>query len=223
MERFRAHSPGSTLAALVDENMRAVTVRVDDVVGVTGFLLPGNTVDVLTSRKRGQDRAIPETILRNIKVLAVDQTASAETNEPVIVRAVTLEMLPRQAEVLFQARTEGYIQLTLHNPLDPEYAPPPAPAPAYGQTSADTGSTSSQLCKEAAANKWLLDYTMEHGNLSEEQILEAVRQVSVFSEAIRKFCGDNRINIEILQSAKEGTRPAWIDAEISKLLAQLGL
>ena len=67
-----------------------------------------------------------ETILRNIKVLAVDQTASSENNEPVIVRAVTLEMKPTQAEVLFKARTEGSIQLTLRNPLEaePEVVPP---------------------------------------------------------------------------------------------------
>ena len=109
-ERFRTHTTGSTLAALVNENMRAVTVRVDDVVGVAGFLLPGNTVDILASRKIGNKRAVTETILRNIKVLAVDQTASAESNEPVIVRAVTLEMKPKQAEVLFQARVEGRIR-----------------------------------------------------------------------------------------------------------------
>jgi len=126
-ERFRIHTTGSTLAALVSENMRAVTVRVDDVVGVAGFLLPGNTVDILASRKTRNKRAITETILRNIKVLAVDQTASAESNEPVIVRAVTLEMKPKQAEVLFQARVEGIIQLTLRNPLEAEPEPPPPP------------------------------------------------------------------------------------------------
>lgn len=126
-ERFRIHTTGSTLAALVSENMRAVTVRVDDVVGVAGFLLPGNTVDILASRKTRNKRAVTETILRNIKVLAVDQTASAESNEPVIVRAVTLEMKPKQAEVLFQARVEGIIQLTLRNPLEAEPEPPPPP------------------------------------------------------------------------------------------------
>ena len=128
-ERFRVHSAGSTLAALVKENMRAVTVRVDDVVGVAGFLLPGNTVDVLASRKVASKRAITETILRNIKVLAVDQTASADDNEPVIVRAVTLEMLPKQAETLFRARTEGTIQLTLRNPMEGDFVPPPAAPP----------------------------------------------------------------------------------------------
>ncbi len=126
-ERFRPHSAGSTLAALVDKNMRAVTVRVDDVVGVAGFLLPGNTVDVLSSRKISGKRAVTETILKNIKVLAVDQKATAEENEPVVVRAVTLEMLPKQAEELFRARTEGTIQLTLRNPLEQEIVPPPAP------------------------------------------------------------------------------------------------
>ena len=126
-ERFRPHSAGSTLAALVDQNMRAVTVRVDDVVGVAGFLLPGNTVDVLSSRKISGKRAVTETILKNIKVLAVDQKATAEENEPVVVRAVTLEMLPKQAEELFRARTEGTIQLTLRNPLEQEIVPPPAP------------------------------------------------------------------------------------------------
>jgi len=131
-ERFAAHESGSTLAALVGENMRALTVRVNDVIGVAGFLLPGNRVDVLSSRRDGNNRrAVTETILRNIKVLAVDQTATTEQNEPVIVRAVTLEMTPAQAEVLVKARTEGEIQLTLRNPLEvvAEAEPEPDPEP----------------------------------------------------------------------------------------------
>ncbi len=139
-ERFAAHRRGSTLAALVAENMRAVTVRVDDVIGVGGFLLPGNTVDVLAARKDRNKRAISETILTNIKVLAVDQTAAAEENEPVIVRAVTLEMTPKQAEILVKARTEGSIQLTLRNPEAEDPVPEPVkkvvkkPAPARTNT-----------------------------------------------------------------------------------------
>ena len=130
-ERFAAHESGSTLAALVGENMRALTVRVNDVIGVAGFLLPGNRVDVLSSRRDGNSRAVTETILQNIKVLAVDQTATTEQNEPVIVRAVTLEMTPAQAEVLVKARTEGEIQLTLRNPLEvvAEAEPEPEPEP----------------------------------------------------------------------------------------------
>lgn len=124
-ERFASHTRGSTLAALVAENMRAVTVRVDDVIGVGGFLLPGNTVDVLAARKDRNQRATIETILTNIKVLAVDQTAATEENEPVIVRAVTLEMTPKQTEKLVKARTEGSIQLTLRNPEEQDIVPEP--------------------------------------------------------------------------------------------------
>jgi len=129
--RLAEHDQGSTLAALIDANMRAITVRVDDVVGVAGFLLPGNRVDILASRLNMRTkRATTETILQNLKVLAVDQHASTEQDEPVIVRAVTLEMTPDQSEVLVKAREEGRIQLTLRNPLEKEVvaeAPKPAP------------------------------------------------------------------------------------------------
>jgi pilus assembly protein CpaB len=137
-ERFTKSGAGSTLAALIRPDMRAMTVRVDDVVGVAGFLLPGNRVDVVAARKvQGSDRAITETILFDINVLAVDQTSSQDKNEPVVVRAVTLEMTPQQAEVLVRAREEGRIQLTLRNPSDDaqpqlvaeQPAPEPAPPP----------------------------------------------------------------------------------------------
>lgn len=124
-ERFAAHGRGSTLAALIAPNMRAVTVRVDDVIGVGGFLLPGNRVDVLAARRDRNQRATSETILTNIKVLAVDQTAATEANEPVIVRAVTLEMSPKEAEKIVKARTEGTIQLTLRNPEEEKIVPEP--------------------------------------------------------------------------------------------------
>ena len=140
-ERFTKRGAGSTLAALIKPDMRAVTVRVDDVVGVAGFLLPGNHVDIVAARKerRQNDRATTETILIDINVLAVDQTSNQDKNEPVVVRAVTLEMTPKQAEILVRAREEGRIQLTLRNPTDEataepelvaEAAPAPPPAPA---------------------------------------------------------------------------------------------
>lgn len=130
-ERFAKPGTGSTLAALIRPDMRAVTVRVDDVVGVAGFLLPGNHVDIVAARKVN-DRATTETILYNINVLAVDQTTNQDKNEPVVVRAVTLEMTPQQAEVLVKAREEGRIQLTLRNPTDdtgPQLVEAPEPPP----------------------------------------------------------------------------------------------
>jgi pilus assembly protein CpaB len=116
-EQFADRAAGSTLAAIVKPDMRAVTVRVDDVVGVAGFLMPGNHVDVVAAHMENQ-RAQTRTVLHDLNVLAVDQTASTDKDQPVVVRAVTLEVTPQQAEILVKAREEGKIQLTLRNPLD---------------------------------------------------------------------------------------------------------
>lgn len=123
----------STLAAAVAPDKRAVTVRVDDVVGVAGFLLPGNRVDVVaTHKEEHSDNITSETILSNIKVLAVDQTTASNSNEPVVVHAVTLEVTPSEGETLLRGKAAGSIQLALRNPLDEsdarrKPAPPPKP------------------------------------------------------------------------------------------------
>lgn len=109
---------GSSLAALIEPNMRAVTVRVNDVIGVAGFLLPGNRVDVLATRMMDNKRAQTRTLLQDLKVLAVDQIAQADKDKPAVVRAVTLEVLPREAEQLVAATEEGTVQLALRNPED---------------------------------------------------------------------------------------------------------
>jgi pilus assembly protein CpaB len=116
--RITDQGNGSALAAVVAKDMRAITVRVDDVVGVGGFLLPGNRVDVLATHKEGNEPPVSETILSNVKVLAVDQTASTDSTQPVVVRAVTLEVSPADAETLAKGKAAGTIQLTLRNPLD---------------------------------------------------------------------------------------------------------
>ena len=127
--RFADQGSGSALAAVVGENMRAVSVRVNDVVGVAGFLLPGNRVDVVAAYREGQN-VLSDTVVQNVKVLAIDQSASSDKNEPVVVRAVTLEVSPADAEKLVLAEQRGEIQLALRNPLDEAIARKPAPAAA---------------------------------------------------------------------------------------------
>lgn len=130
--RLSTPGEGSTLAALIPENKRAVTIRVNDVIGVAGFLLPGNRVDILNTMKFGANSATTLTVLKDIKVLAVDQTAKTKENKPIIVRAVTLEVTPKEAEKLLSAQSKGLIQLALRNPHEPEekvvkrYIPPPS-------------------------------------------------------------------------------------------------
>lgn len=123
---------GSRLSALIAPNKRAITVRVNDVAGVAGFLLPGNRVDILATRL-ANGRATTDTLLQNIKVLAVDQKADRDKNEPVVVRAVTLEADLEEASKLAGATQEGTIQLVLRNPEDNATiieAAPVAKAPA---------------------------------------------------------------------------------------------
>jgi pilus assembly protein CpaB len=131
--RLAEHLGGSTLASLIETDKRAISVRVDDVVGVAGFLLPGNRVDVLATKKTGNANAQAETILEDLRVLAVDQTASTDKTQPVVVRAVTLEMTPEEAEVLVKAMAEGRLQLALRNPLDNQKRPPEPPPPVAAQ------------------------------------------------------------------------------------------
>lgn len=141
--RLAEHLGGSTLASLIEPNKRAISVRVDDVVGVGGFLLPGNRVDVLVAKKESGSGNVAkaETILYDLRVLAVDQIASTDKTQPVVVRAVTLEMTSEETEKLVKGQTEGKLQLALRNPLDDQKKPeevkpepvvavtPPAPKP----------------------------------------------------------------------------------------------
>lgn len=117
--RIAVLGEGVTLAAMIPEDKRALTIRVNDVIGVAGFLLPGNKVDVLNTKGNGTT-----TVLKNIKVLAVDQTARTKDNKPVIVRAVTLEVSPKEAEKLLTENSKGSIQLALRNPLTVDKVPP---------------------------------------------------------------------------------------------------
>lgn len=123
-EKVTPFGGGSALSAVIEPNKRAVTVRVNDVVGVAGFLMPGNRVDVVAAKPDGsRTNYKSETLLENVKVLAVDQTASPEKDKPVIVRAVTLELSPQDAELLVEATQEGVVQLALRNPLDDSKKP----------------------------------------------------------------------------------------------------
>ena len=123
--RVVEHLGGSTLSAFIEPSKRAVSVRVNDVTGVGGFVLPGNQVDVLQTRKEGSSRIL----LQNIKVLAVDQEASPDKDKPAIVKAVTLELTPEQSETLVGATQDGAIHLALRNPLDNQLLAAQTPLP----------------------------------------------------------------------------------------------
>ena len=114
------------LSAVVGDGMRAMTVRVNDVVGVAGFALPGNFVDILVNTQEegvktntNKDQTISKIVLERILVLAIAQESSRDETKPKVVNAVTLELTPEQAEKLDLARSVGTLSLVLRNQIDP--------------------------------------------------------------------------------------------------------
>lgn len=112
------------LSAVVADGKRAMTVRVNDVVGVAGFALPGNFVDIMVNTqedgvKTYKDQAISKIVLERILVLAIGQEPGRDETKPKVVNAVTLELTPDQAEKLDLARSIGTLSLVLRNQIDP--------------------------------------------------------------------------------------------------------
>lgn len=103
----------ATLSAVIREGMRAVTVRVDDVEGVAGFVLPGDHVDVVLTRQPDKANAIADVVLQNVRVLAVDQLADDATNKPTVAKAVTLEVDTLSAQKVTLAASVGNLSLAL--------------------------------------------------------------------------------------------------------------
>ena len=103
------------LSSLLNESKRALTVRVDDVTGVAGFLHPRDRVDVLADMKlKGVDENYSKVILQDITVLSIGQIwQQTEDDKPKVVNAVTLELTPEQTEIVNLASNEGKIRLAL--------------------------------------------------------------------------------------------------------------
>jgi len=118
--RLAARGSGLGLAPIIPAGMRAVSVRVNDVVGVAGFVLPGMRVDVLvTGRPPNFNGTITSTVLQNIVVLTAGQVLQPESRGQAInTPVVTLLVTPEQAETLTLAGNEGRIQLVLRNGSD---------------------------------------------------------------------------------------------------------
>ncbi len=126
LTEFKLAPEGSAggLSAVIPEGYRAMTVKVDDVVGVSGFLRPGAMVDVLTVIDQPNEAAkkdpISKIVLQNVKVLASGQNLDKpkEAREAESVKAVTLQVTPEQAEKLALASTEGKLRLVMRNAVD---------------------------------------------------------------------------------------------------------
>lgn len=102
----------ATLSAMIADGMRAVTIRVNDVDGVAGFVLPGDRVDVALTRQADKNNT-NDVVLQSVKVLAIDQTADERSDKPSLARAVTLEVNATDAQKIALAASVGSLSLML--------------------------------------------------------------------------------------------------------------
>lgn len=181
--RSKISEPGqrASLSALLEEGMRAVTVRVDDVRGVAGFIRPGDLVDVVligenpTARRENYS----EILLQSIKVLAVDQLASERQEQPIVPKAVTLEVTPEQAQKILLATNVGHLSLTLRRSTDAKLAaarrvtesdlgefrprveraaapPPPPPTPVVAPPPAPTNTVAVAIIRNMKREEYMV-------------------------------------------------------------------
>src|ERR1044071_1331551 len=123
--RLAPEGTAGGLSAVIPEGYRAMTVKVDDVVGISGFIMPGTLVDVVVvitpeGATNGTAGPISKIVLQNIKVLANGQNIDKPENQRDVnsVKAVTLQVTPEQAEKLALASSEGRLQLVMRNSID---------------------------------------------------------------------------------------------------------
>ena len=124
--RITGPNQRAILSTQLEEGMRAVTVRVDEVRGVAGFVLPGDRVDIILTRGEsggGDAGAFADMLLQNAKVLAVDQVASEGQDKPTVARAVTLELSAQQAQKVVLAQGIGRLSLVLRQAGEGEGTP----------------------------------------------------------------------------------------------------
>ena len=103
----------ATLSAMIRDGLKAVTIRVNDVDGVGGFVLPGDHVDVSLTRQIDKSNAMSEVVLQNVRVLGIDQMADERLDKPAVVKAVTLEVDVTGAQKLSLAASVGTLSLML--------------------------------------------------------------------------------------------------------------
>lgn len=135
--RLSPKGAGAGMASLIPPSMRAMTVTANDVIGVSGFIHPGDVVDVITTMSGPvpgaaagtQDQFRSKIVLQNIRILAVGQRLSSDPNKPEQVPVVTLLVTPEESERLALASTQGKLQLTMRSQMDKEQLETPGVSP----------------------------------------------------------------------------------------------
>lgn len=124
IHRDQVTEPGemAKLSSALAPNRKAISIRVNDVLGVAGFVLPGDHVDILLTRKKSEETFV-DVLLQGVKVLAIDQLADARADAPSVVRTVTFEVSTEEAQILTLGANTGTVSLALRNVSDKQPDP----------------------------------------------------------------------------------------------------
>ena len=187
----------ATLSAILSEGMRAVSIRVNDVLGVAGFVFPGDRVDILLTRSvreaEGGERSYVDVLLQSIKVLAVDQVADETTDNPTVVKAVTVEVSTKDAQKLTLAAQNGQLSLALRQVAanEGQQTERVTLADLTGETPTDVAERQAQAAREAELarlaamqRKAELD---KLAALSAEDRKRAEEQLALIRESVEKM------------------------------------
>jgi pilus assembly protein CpaB len=185
---------GSGLPPAIPPGMRAMAVKVNDVIGVAGFIVPGSRVDVVVTIRRTQD-SVTHTVVSNVQVLTAgtrrDQEKPVDDAKAAESTVVTLMVTPVDAEKIALAQSEGQIMLALRNPLDKESPPSPgvrtgallaepaapAPAPAPAPRAAPRRAVTPPVAEPAAPAPYKVE-ALRGGKRTEETLSEGGKEAA---------------------------------------------
>jgi pilus assembly protein CpaB len=186
--KLASKEAGAGLPPVIPEGMRAVSVRVNEVVGVAGYVLPGTRVDVVCTQSPSSSAGdmMSKVVLANVQVLTAGTRLEQdkEGGKPMQVTVVTLLVTPEQSERLALASTEGKIQLALRNPLDQGSPQTPGIKPAILMGTVKAPATTSTRTASAAKAKPGQPVTMESSAPPAPQV-EMIRGDKRATEVIR--------------------------------------
>ncbi|MFU8881693.1 MAG: Flp pilus assembly protein CpaB [Rhodobacterales bacterium] len=204
-------NPGqrAKLSTAISPGMKAVSIGVNDVLGVAGFVLPGDRVDVMLTRTMGNDRsnAFVDVLLQGVRVVAIDQTADDTRDQPSVVRTVTFEVTTEEAQKLTLGATIGTLSLALRNVVGVEVEEPSRMTiSALNVTAASEALTAAQEAAEEAERV-----------AQERQIAEQTARLAALEEMIRNMGTDvtgRLASVEENLTAARTVEPQIIEREV---------
>ena len=187
--KLASKEAGAGLPPVIPEGMRAVSVRVNEVIGVAGYVLPGTHVDVIATASPTQQftDTTSKVVLANVLVLTAGTRIEQDQKDgkPIQVTVVTMAVTPEQAELLALASTEGKIQLALRNPLDQTAPATPGMKPAVMLGAAKGGAAAQQRAAGPAKPKPGQAVTVEATQSAPAPTVEIIRGDKRATEVIK--------------------------------------